>query len=173
MTICRSLPADFPHAAPSGLGRRAIVKLLLLGRPRSAPRAAVSARQQECLPRLGRLGCDSPLLFRKNRGERHYERYENSAMRHVRLSLPARSLRGRPASLRTVPDGAGYLLRKRLIWLDSRVIRPAIWGVEPIFLPALRERGQGGAAGRSRIAGARWGLIATTVISRPAAGLLS
>jgi hypothetical protein len=33
-----------------------------------------------------------------------------------RLSLPARSLRGRPASLRTVPDGAEGLLRKWLIW---------------------------------------------------------
>jgi hypothetical protein len=56
-----------------------------------------------------------------------------------RLSLPARSLRGRPASLRTFPDAAGYLLRKRLIWRVLLVIRPAISGVAPIFLPALRE----------------------------------
>jgi hypothetical protein len=56
-----------------------------------------------------------------------------------RPSLPARSLRGRPASLRTVPDGARGLLRKRLIWRALLVIRPAISGVEPIFLPALRE----------------------------------
>jgi hypothetical protein len=59
-----------------------------------------------------------------------------------RLPLPARSLRGRPASLRTVPDGAGGLLRKRLIWLALLVMRPAISEVEPIFLPTLRERGR-------------------------------
>jgi hypothetical protein len=59
-----------------------------------------------------------------------------------RLSLPARSLRGRPASLRTVPDGAGGLFRKRLICRALLVMRRAISGVEPIFLPALRERGQ-------------------------------
>jgi hypothetical protein len=58
-----------------------------------------------------------------------------------RLSLPARSLRGRPASLRTVPDGARDLLRKWLIWCALLVVRRAISGVEPIFLPALRERG--------------------------------
>src|ERR1700741_1947370 len=60
-----------------------------------------------------------------------------------RLSLPARSLRGRPASLRTVPDGAGYLLRKQLFWRALLVMRPAISAVEPIFLPALRERRSG------------------------------
>jgi hypothetical protein len=62
-----------------------------------------------------------------------------------RLSLPARSLRGRPASLRTFPDGVGCLLRKRLIRRTLLEMRPAISGVEPIFLPALRERGQRGA----------------------------
>ena len=60
------------------------------------------------------------------------------------LFLPARSLRGRPASLRTVPDDTGGLFRKRLIWRALLVTRPAISGVEPIFLPALREKGQGG-----------------------------
>jgi hypothetical protein len=70
---------------------------------------------------------------------------DNEDWRRVmsRLSLPARSLRGRPASLRTVPDGAGGLLRKLLICRVLLVMRPAISGVEPIFLPALRERGQG------------------------------
>jgi hypothetical protein len=60
------------------------------------------------------------------------------------LSLPARSLRGRSASLRSVPDNAGDLLRKPLIWHALLVVRSAILSVEPIFLPALRERGQGG-----------------------------
>jgi hypothetical protein len=64
-----------------------------------------------------------------------------------RLSLPARSLRGRPASLRTVPDSAACLLRKRLIWRALLVMRPAVSGAEPIFLPALRERRSGRAAG--------------------------
>jgi hypothetical protein len=68
-------------------------------------------------------------------------RGRNSAIVVSTLSLPARSLRGRPASLRTVPDGAGCLLRKRLIWHGLLVIGPAISGVEPIFLPALREPG--------------------------------
>ena len=31
------------------------------------------------------------------------------------------------------------LFRKRLIWYTLLVMRPAISGVEPIFLPALRE----------------------------------
>jgi hypothetical protein len=57
-----------------------------------------------------------------------------------RLSLPACSLRGQPASLRTVADRAQSLLRKRLVWRDMSVIRPTISGIEPIFLPALRER---------------------------------
>ena len=75
-----------------------------------------------------------------------YNSNESSAPRHVlmsRPSLPARSLRGRPASLRTVPDGAGVLLRKPLIWRVLLVIRPVISSVEKIFLPALRERGSG------------------------------
>jgi hypothetical protein len=66
---------------------------------------------------------------------------QNSAIVMSRLSLPARSLRGRPASLRTFADAAGCLLRKRLIWRALSVMRPAIPGVEPIFLPALREPG--------------------------------
>src|SRR5215470_3478881 len=84
-----------------------------------------------------------------------------------RLSLPARSLRGRPASLRTVPDGAGCLLRKQLIWQALLVIRPAISGVEPIFLPALRERGKGGARWRSRIENE---IITNTAVFRPEIG---
>jgi hypothetical protein len=60
-----------------------------------------------------------------------------------RVSLPARSLRGRPASLRTFPDGARGLLRKRLILRALLAMRRAISGVEPIFLPALRERRSG------------------------------
>jgi hypothetical protein len=56
-----------------------------------------------------------------------------------RASLPARSLRRPSASLRTVPEGAGGLFRKRLIWRALLVMRPAISWVEPIFLPALRE----------------------------------
>ena len=71
-----------------------------------------------------------------------------------RVSLPARSLRGRPASLRTVPDGAGCLLCKRLIWHTLLVMRPPISCVEPIFHPALRERGQGGAADATSETGA-------------------
>jgi hypothetical protein len=66
-----------------------------------------------------------------------------------RLSLPAGSLRGRPASLRTVPDCAGGPLRKQLIWRALLVMRSAISGVEPIFLPALREPGHGGGRGRT------------------------
>jgi hypothetical protein len=61
-----------------------------------------------------------------------------------KLSLPARSLRGQSASLRTVADRARFLLRKRLIWRALSVMRPAVSGVEPIFLPALRERGRSG-----------------------------
>ena len=60
------------------------------------------------------------------------------------LPLPARSLRDRLTSLRTVPDGAGCLLCKTLISRALLVMRLAISAVEPIFLPALRERGQGG-----------------------------
>jgi hypothetical protein len=99
-----------------------------------------------------------------------------------RLSLPARSLRGRSASLRTVADGAGYLLRKWLIWRALLVMRPAISGVEPIFLPALRERrsGWGGlaAAGQccrflgnrgSAVAGRCPGRFASHRASSPAA----
>jgi len=54
-------------------------------------------------------------------------------------SLPARSLNGREASLRMLPEGAEG---RRSKWLISRAllaIGPAISGVGSIFLPALRE----------------------------------
>src|SRR6266446_3386299 len=54
-------------------------------------------------------------------------------------SLPARSLSGREASLRTLPEGAEGRRSKRLIWLALPAIGPAISGVGSIFLPALRE----------------------------------
>jgi hypothetical protein len=49
------------------------------------------------------------------RGDRDQARFLPQKIVMSRLSLPARSLRGRPASLRTFADGAGGLLRKRLI----------------------------------------------------------
>ena len=52
-----------------------------------------------------------------------------------RPSLPARSLRGRPASLRTVADGTGCQLRKPLIWRALLVMRPAISGCRAHFSP--------------------------------------
>src|SRR3984893_13094445 len=61
-------------------------------------------------------------------------------------SLPARSLRGQQASLRTFSDGARCRLAKQLIARMLLAIRRSISGVEPIFLPALRE-------GRSKPAG--------------------
>jgi hypothetical protein len=85
-----------------------------------------------------------------------------------RLSLPARSLRGRPASLRTVPDGAGGLLRKRLICHALLAKRPAISGVESIFLPALREL-----SGSEVRVGAGWRTGSTGLFaSRPSGGIL-
>src|SRR5258705_12589056 len=56
-----------------------------------------------------------------------------------RLSLPARSLRGRPASLRTFPDGAGCRFSKCLIWWVLLAIRRTVSGTRSFFLPALRE----------------------------------
>src|ERR1700757_502495 len=55
------------------------------------------------------------------------------------LFLPARSLRGRPASLSIFPDGAGCRLSKRLIWWALLAIRGAVSGARTLFLPALRE----------------------------------
>jgi hypothetical protein len=70
-----------------------------------------------------------------------------------RLSLPARSLRGRLASLRTVPEGAEGRLCKRLIWRALLVIRTANSGVEPIFSllsgSEVRVGAVGGLPGRS------------------------
>src|SRR6516162_4753397 len=57
-----------------------------------------------------------------------------------RFSLPARSLRGRPASLRTFPEGVWSRLPKRLILLALLAIGRAILGTQSIFLPALREK---------------------------------
>jgi protein SCO1 len=82
-----------------------------------------------------------------------------------RLSLPAPSLRGRPASLRTVADGAACLLCKQLIWHALLVIRPAISGVGRTFLPALRE-GRAG-EGLARLRAPRW-LLAVAVLLLPA-----
>jgi hypothetical protein len=82
------------------------------------------------------------------------------------VSLPARSLRGRPASLRTVPDSAGCLLRKRLIWHGLLVMRPVISGVEPIFLPALREPGQSGSRWRRGRQAARRRLLTRVSLPR-------
>src|SRR6516225_1256371 len=53
---------------------------------------------------------------------------------------PARSLRGRPASLRTFPEGVWSRLPKRLILLALLAIGRAILGTQSIFLPALREK---------------------------------
>ncbi len=58
-------------------------------------------------------------------------------------SLPARSLSGRPASLRTLPEGAGCRLPKGLISRALLAIKAAISGVRWIFLPALRETAAG------------------------------
>jgi hypothetical protein len=119
-----------------------------------APLFAVSARITSSTRRM-KLACVSSAgkrdrraavacvggRLRADRVARETRKLDNVS---CRLSLPARSLRGRPASLRTVPDGAGRLLRKRLIWRVLLMMRPPIEGVELIFLPALRERGQGG-----------------------------
>jgi hypothetical protein len=58
-------------------------------------------------------------------------------------SLPARSLSGRAASLKTLPEGAGSRRPERLISLAFLAISPAISGVGSIFLPALRETARG------------------------------
>ena len=54
-------------------------------------------------------------------------------------SLPAPSLRGRPASLRTFPDNARGRIPKRLIYRELSAISPVFSVVQSIFLPALRE----------------------------------
>src|SRR6266850_6093902 len=59
-------------------------------------------------------------------------------------SLPARSLNGREASLRMLPEGAEGRCSKRLISRALLAIGPAISGVGWIFLPALRETAPGG-----------------------------
>src|SRR5438046_7977534 len=56
-----------------------------------------------------------------------------------RLALPAPSLRGRPASLRTFPDGARWRLSKLLVWPALLAFGPVISSVRSIFVPALRE----------------------------------
>jgi hypothetical protein len=164
MTICRSIPANVCL-------RRALRAQAASNRQTSPVRASWErpANGRKCLiarmfaalrsDRLRFLACFS----RANRGETgalvplfaasvgvisstRQTKFACIAIktRHPvmsRLSLPARSLRGRRASLRTVPDGTGCLLHKGLIWRALFVMRPAISGVETIFLPALRERG--------------------------------
>src|SRR6266446_10422793 len=51
----------------------------------------------------------------------------------VSEALPARSLRGRPASLRTFPERACYHLPKPLIWRVLLAIRSAISGPKRFF----------------------------------------
>jgi len=58
-------------------------------------------------------------------------------------SLPARSLGSRPASLRTLPEGAAYRIPKGLISRALPAIKAAISRVRWIFLPALRETAGG------------------------------
>src|SRR6202048_1421158 len=53
--------------------------------------------------------------------------------------VPALSLSGRSASLRVLPERAAGWFLKHLIWRMLLAIRRSISGVEPIFLPALRE----------------------------------
>jgi len=54
-------------------------------------------------------------------------------------SLPASSLSGREASLRTLPEGAEGWRSKWLISRALLAVGTAISGVGSIFLPALRE----------------------------------
>jgi hypothetical protein len=58
-------------------------------------------------------------------------------------SLPARSLGGRPASLRTLPEGAGCRIPKGLISRALLASKAALSSVRWIFLPALRETAGG------------------------------
>src|SRR6266481_2629759 len=60
--------------------------------------------------------------------------------------VPVPSLSGRSASLRVLPERAAGWFLKHLIWRILLAIKRSISGVEPIFLPALRE-------GRSKPAG--------------------
>jgi len=63
-------------------------------------------------------------------------------------SLPARSLSGREASLRMLPEDAEGRRSKRLISRTLLAIGLAISGAGSIFLPALRETApRGGRAG--------------------------
>src|SRR5208282_125722 len=64
-----------------------------------------------------------------------------------RISLPVRSLRSQPVSLRTFPERVGGRLPIPLILRALLVIRPVISGARSIFLPALREEGSRHAAG--------------------------
>ena len=65
--------------------------------------------------------------------------------------FPARSLRGRFASLRTFPDGAGCRLPKPLISCSLLMMRRAISLAETIFLPAVREPRHGLLDHRARL----------------------
>jgi hypothetical protein len=64
---------------------------------------------------------------------RLYDTYHitNPAMRHAQALLPAPSLRGRSASLRTFPDGAGWRRPKRLISRSLLAVRPSISNFSP------------------------------------------
>src|SRR5262245_48154598 len=55
-------------------------------------------------------------------------------------SLAAPSLRGRPASLRAVPEGGWWRIPKSLIKRAFLAIGRAISGAESISLPVLRDR---------------------------------
>src|SRR5207244_5168106 len=61
-----------------------------------------------------------------------------------RLSLPAPSLSGRPASLRALPERSPTWLAKRLICMVLPVIARAVCGRRSNFLPELREALQRG-----------------------------
>jgi hypothetical protein len=58
------------------------------------------------------------------------------------VSLPAPSLRGRSASLRTFPDDFRSRISKRLISRVFSTVKPVLSAVKSIFLPALKEAPQ-------------------------------
>jgi hypothetical protein len=58
------------------------------------------------------------------------------------VSLPAPSLRGRSASLRTFPEDFRSRISKRLISQVFSTVKPVLSAVKSIFLPALREAPQ-------------------------------